>query len=542
MIGRMIDKAIGVFSPGWAAKRLAARATMQQMDAFVGGNGGYQAGKQNRLTQGTGGNRTNENGLSRGQIARLRWSSWDLYRNNSHCRKLCRSLESKVIGRGMSPSPQATLSGGEPFVDFRAKVKQIWGMLASQIDYRGRPGFGGQHFADIQKTALRGVILGGEVLFYFRPLSAAEQISRETLLPIQLQLVHPERFDESINSNGGNRVIHGIELRADDTRAAYHLYKNHPGDVWQSSSLDSQRYPASSIGHLYVSEDIDQLRGVPWLSSVLLRSRDVGDYEYNELKAAAMAACVVLGYRRSSAQSQFGPNAPSDWDLTDGDGNRITNLSPGMLLDLGSTGEIQGFNPQRPNAGAAEFLSYELRSIACGVPGTKGSTVTGDYRNSSFSSERSADNDAWPEIEGIQDWFAFNFMQPIFERVIEAAVIEGKFDDVAGFSAEDYLERKADYLSCQWQGPVSRSINPTDDADAARKRVQNGASSPQIEAAILGRDWRDILRDLSEFKEYAAQIGISEDISSQILGIDQADQQEAAPVNQESPPATEAAA
>src|SRR6185436_17716977 len=101
------------------------------------------------------------------------------------------------------------------------------------------------------------------------------------------------------------------------------------------------------------------------------------------------------------------------------------------------------------------------------------------------SSERSADNDAWPELEEIQDWFACGFYQPIYEEVITAAVTAGLFDDVKGFSTADFAERKRDYLNTHWQGPVPRSINPKDDADAARQRVRNATSSPQIEAASL---------------------------------------------------------
>ena len=37
--------------------------------------------------------------------------------------------------------------------------------------------------------------------------------------------------------------------------------------------------------------------------------------------------------------------------------------------------------------------------------------------------QRSADNDAWPELETVQDWFSCGFVQPVYEQVIRAAML-----------------------------------------------------------------------------------------------------------------------
>ncbi len=160
------------------------------------------------------------------------------------------------------------------------------------------------------------------------------------------------------------------------------------------------------------------------------------------------------------------------------------------------------------------------------MPGVKSSTLTGDYRNSSFSSERSADNDIWPEIESLQDLFALNFCQPIYEAVIKAAVLAGKFADVPSFSTTDFEARQREYLQCNWQGPVSRSINPSDDAEAARKRIQNGTSSPQRECQKLGVDHLEVLQEQAQHIEEAKGLGLPDDVWQQNLGIEQIDQPE----------------
>ena len=519
MIGRALDSFIGIFSPLAAARRMHARATMAQMQAYTGGQSGYQAGKLNRLTKAWAAARSNENAQPRTDIARLRALSWDLYRNNPQAKKICRSLESKVIGRGLKPQSQAVNEDGTPNVPFRTRAHELWRALHERLDYRGKPGSGGQDFTELSKLALRSVILGGEVLYRFRP----QEKQKDSLPAVKIQLIHADRLADQIQEVPGGMVYFGIQLDANEQRVAYHIFPYHPSDPRGQSAQSAQPVAASEMGHLYIAEDIDQLRGTPWFSAALLKMREASDYEFNELKAAAVSACVVLGYRRSAGQTQFGVNQPDDWDLTDADGNAITAIQPGMLLDLGKTGEIQGFNPQRPNTAMGEFMGHMLRSQATAVPGVKGSTLTGDFRQSSFSSERSADNDVWPELEGLQDWFAGSFCQPIYERVVSAAVAAGWFDEVEGFDAGDFLARRDEYIRCEWKGPVARSINPKDDAEASRRRVQNGQSTPQKEIAAAGGNWQENIMQVAEFIEFCGEQEIPESLVAQMLGIDQQD-------------------
>jgi capsid protein len=211
-----------------------------------------------------------------------------------------------------------------------------------------------------------------------------------------------------------------------------------------------------------------------------------------------------------------------------------------MLLNLGAAGEFDIKSTTRPNNSAGEFLSHLIRSEAASVPGVKSSTLTGDYRESSFSSERSADNDIWPEIESLQDLFALNFCQPIFEAAIKAGILAGKFDGIAGFSASDFEGRQRDYLQCNWQGPVSRSINPSDDAKAARTRIQNGTSSPQRECQKLGADHLEILQEQAQHIAEAEALGLPDDVWQNNLGIEQIDRMTEPDTNagpEEPPPA-----
>lgn len=503
MIARILDAAISAISPAWGVKRAAARVSLQQLSKYGGSSGGYAAGKVNRLNI-SNISTANENSVPRAQVSLLRQRSWDLYRNNPHCRKIVRSIRSKVIGRGMSPQSQAMNEQGQVDTAFRKRAKEVWERAIQSIDAKGLPGRGGQTLHEIARTALQSVVLSGEALVKYR--------TDGKYVPFSVQLVDAGRLDATKQSD---RIYYGIELDAEDRRVKYHVLQTSLSTVTQTS-LASVEVPAEQMLHIYLTDDIDQLRGTPWLAACIDKSRDIGDYEYNELKAAAMSACVVLGYRRSSGQNSFGLQA-DNWDLADSDGNKITNISPGMLMDLGNSGEIQGFNPQRPNANAAEFLNYQLRSVAAGMPGVKPSTVTGDYRNASFSSEKAADNDTWPEVEELQDWFAASFYQPIYEQIITAAVIAGKFDDVPGFALQDFTDRRANYLACAWRGPIQRSINPVDDVKAAMMRVHAGLSSPQREGAQIGANWQEVQQEMDEWLQSAAKNNLPTELIASVI-------------------------
>lgn len=521
----IVDKIVGYISPERGLRRVYARATLEQVNVLAGGNSGYEAGKLNRFNRGKVGTTLTENGIPRQQIHRMRTQSWELFRNNPHARKIVRSLESKVVGRGLHPQSQATNADGTANNDFRQRCKEIWDRCSYCMDSRGMPGYGGQTMAEQQKTALRGAILSGETLYRFKPLSKSQAAQRELYVPLQIQLIHANRLADNesysyVGIKSGNEVQRGIELNPDGTRAAYWIYDRTPGDAFEYlGNLQPKRVPVEEIGHLYVAEDIDQLRGVPWFAAALMQMRDTGDYQFNELKASALAACVVMGYRRSTGQANFGVQQPDNWDLADADGNKITAVQPGMFLDLGQNGELQIINPARPNTSAEAWIQHMIRSTATGVPGVKSSTLTGDYRNSSFSSERSADNDAWPELEGVQDWIAMGFCQPIYVQVMRAAQFAGMFDDV--ISNGEFLERQHDLLCAAWQGPVALSINPKDDADAAGLRVSKMQSSVQRECSKQGTDWRANMRDMSEFLEYAEELDLPEALVNSVMGVEE---------------------
>ena len=529
---KLIDRLIGYFDPARGAARLQARATMDQIDAFTGGpDGPYAAANKN---QGRG--RINRSVMKENQVPVerlnvMRADSWNLFRDNPYCRKIVRSTESKVIGKGMLPQSLATNDDGSPAVEFRNRAKNLWLAIQSGFDLRGMPGQGGQTFAGLQRLALRATMLGGNALYKLVPVDSAEQLRRDLPVPLVLQLIDSLRLATNLDTSmvsDGHTFHRGIELDTNGQRVRYWLTTVTDGMLGVMGG-EAKPFPANEIGHLFLEDDIDQLIGSPWFAPTLIGLRDVGDIEHNYQKATAMASCVVMGVRRPTGVRRFGLESASETqngtadgtDLTDSDGNTVTKMQPGMVVDLGKDGALESVSPNIQTGNAEAFIGHKLRATACGLPGTKSSTVTGDYRNSSFSSERSADNDCWPEIETLQEWFATGFCQPIFEAVVRAGVLSGYFEGV--IDATDFSAAPGRYLAAKWQGPIQLSINPVDDTNAAAMRMHHGLSSLQMECAKVSSNWRDSIRDNVEVREAAAEAKLPPEWINNVYGVDAQD-------------------
>jgi lambda family phage portal protein len=525
----LLDSMIGFFSPGWAVSRMQARATMDQINAVTGGKAGYNAGKVNRFNKHRLTAEVKEHALPVAQFDRLVADSWDMYRNNPWARKIVNSIVSKVVGKGMNPKPSVTNADGSPNVQFNDRAKRLWAHVQSGFDFRGTPGAGGQTFAGQQRLALRATILTGNLMYRLVPLDAAEQMQRGLPVARTLQLLDSSRLAESsdVPSNqigDGNQFYRGLELDAAGRRVAYWFNAVRAGESNPAYNT-AKRRPASEIGHLYIDDDVDQYLGTPWCASVLTDIRDTNDLKFNVLKSTSMAACVIGSYRKATGANRVGLNTTSEnastadgTDLTDSDGNAITRLQPAMMLNLGRDGEFNLHSPSQPNMNPEAFVQHMLRGVAAGLPGVKSSTVTGDYRNSSFSSERAADNDCWPEIEALQEWFASAFCQPIYREIIKAAILSGYFNGVV--TADEFASDPARFTECHWQGPVLRSINPVQDETAASERVRAGRSSLQMECSKVAVDWRQVIADTDELYQTAEKAGIPPEVVNNYLGVD----------------------
>lgn len=526
MIGEMLDSLIGVLSPASGARRSHARQVMNQVRSS------YDAGKMDRLTKYWKALGQSGNNPDVAEVQRARDRGWDLYRNNAYCRKAVRACAAQVVGCGLKPESTASTVTGIARTQFREKAQALWNIAVNEMC--GDPSQGGMTFDRMQAMAFVERLLSGEILFRVRAYKKEEMKKLGLRTPLRLEMIEAERLVEydtftklskknpAIGENSS--VFRGIEFDQNQNRTYYHVYRQNPNDAFPLAGNSEIDYiPAKEIIHYYWADRPNQHRGVSILTPAVRMLRDLQDYQQNELTASTVASCVTLAITRNGTAGvgAFGTAAATGESLVDDNGNRISKLQPGMIIDGLQPGEdIKSFNPARPTTSAVDWIQHILRAVAASLPGLKASTLTGDYRQSSFSSEKSADNDAWREIEQEQECLAASFCQAVWNRFIEASILAGLLPDTGDFTARPEL-----YNSAEWHGPVAKSINPTTDEQASAMAMKNGTSSLPAEASARGMNWRQNIDATAEVYAYAKTKGLPDEYVTALLQINPSKQE-----------------
>jgi capsid protein len=173
----------------------------------------------------------------------------------------------------------------------------------------------------------------------------------------------------------------------------------------------------------------------------------------------------------------------------------------------------------RPNTDVTEFVGQLLRNVAGGMPVVKASTLTKNYKESTFSSEKSADNDQSFEVSQIQEWFITTFCQPIWAEFIDTAIMAQCFAGVEIPTPEELTPANRQLLfDSDWRGPGQKSLNPVVDEQATAMAVASGMKSYQSACAERGEDWRKNVRDDVAFIKFARAEGLDEMYIQQRLG------------------------
>lgn len=389
-----LDSLIGFISPSAQLKRSRARAAASLLERS------YDGAKTGRRTSGwtTGG--TSANAEISPAITLLRNRSRDLVRNNPYAAKAINALVSNAIGIGITP----TLSNGQ----------ELWAKWATECDADGQLDLYG-----LQMLAARTMRESGECLIRLRARLPSDGLS----VPLQIQVLEPDYLDSTrfeTLPNGG-WIQHGIEYDAIGRRAAYWLYKQHPGEMSPASSgITSTRVQASDILHLYEKTRPGQSRGVPVLAPSMLKMRDLDDYEEAELVRKGIEACFAAFVTTEEDGRSLGEQSAED-----GSSRRLENLSAGMIqylkpgesVSFGAPGAVQGYN---------EYIRTQLHAIAAGA-GITYEQLTGDLSQVNYSSIRAGTLEFRRMVEQWQ-WLTFipMFCQPLMKSWLSAAVLAGK--------------------------------------------------------------------------------------------------------------------
>ena len=463
----LYDNIVGVFSPAKKLSNLRTRRAIEIMEKR-----GYDGAKTGRRTSGWNTPSTSANAEIGPNITKLRDRSRDLVRNNPYASKAIRVLTSNVVGKGIVPNiPDNKTS----------ELWESWALEADQCDADGCMDFYG-----IQRLVARTLFEAGECLIRLR----YRKLTDNLVVPMQLQVLEPDYLDSTKfeKLKNGGYIQHGIEYDAIGGRAAYWIYKEHPGELSPlNKGIESTRVPAKDIIHIYDKLRPGQSRGVPVLAPAMITANDLDEYEEATLVRKAGEALITAVVQSEDDGASLG-NVTTDQDQ-----RQIEEMAPGMIEYLNSGESITFNNPPASN-GYSEYVNTRLHAIAAGS-GVTYEQMTGDLSQVNYSSIRSGTLDFRREVEQIQ-WLLF--IPGFCRRVIRA------------WSASASLVNKRVKLPARidWTTPRFDWVDPKKDVEAETEELSTNRMSFSEAARKRGHNPQKLVDEIAEDRKMFEAAGM----------------------------------
>lgn len=456
-----IEKVIEVLSPSWAAKRQIAKVSLNKARR-------YEGASNSRRTAGWYSPSTSGAAEAEAAQINLRNRMRDLVRNNPWAAKAIGVIVSNTIGTGIMASAK---SGNKRGSDTAMKLWRQWAETTDCDALRKNNLYG------LQALALRTVAESGEVLVI------RETRTDNTSIPYCVRICEPDHLDRAKDGeqSNGNKVVKGIEYSQYGVAVAYWLFPEHPGDSanFGYKAYTSVRIPAERVQHIFRQDRPGQTRGVPWGSTVILRLRDLDDYEDAQLLRQKISACYTAFV--------------TDVDGTVTGSSEITEkLEPGAIEILPAGRNITFASPPAVS-GYNEYTSSVLHAVAAGF-GITYEALTGDMSQVNFSSGRMG----WLEFNrNVENWrwnlLIPQMLDPIWNWFVEGANLVGM--NLSNTKAE-------------WTPPRREMIDPKSEITAIKDSIRSGLMTLSEAQRMFGYDPIKLLTEYSEDLKTLDALGI----------------------------------
>lgn len=465
-----------------SADRHGPRFSKPLRKGMMTGQRGFEVGQTDRLVESWTRTDLTMNQAMLKDLRLMRARSRDFIRNNEFGRKFLNLVRNNVVGpNGFTLKVDARRDDGSVDKQDSDAVRASylrWAKLG-HFDVTGRLS---ENLFDA--LAVTMVARDGEVLI--RKVEGRDRGPHGC----QLQILPAHLLDEELNRDlaGGNRIRMGVEFDVWMKPVGYWLRRlGQSADMHGHWSARYDRVDASEIIHLFVLEDAEQWRGLPWAYSALRRARQLDQFD----EAALVAANV--GASKMGFFQQKDPDAAPPLGDSEGDGDQSGEFSdkaePGTFDVVPDGYEFQEFNPDYPHAVYDPFIKAISRTIATGLL-VSYHGLTGDLTDVNFSSIRSGtidEREMWKQLQG---WYIETVKVPVFEWWLARALVNdpalrglpyAKFDK---FNAPVFFGRRWDW------------VDPAKDVRADSDAVALGIKSRAQIIRERGRDPDEVWSEL----------------------------------------------
>lgn len=426
----------------------------------------------------------------------LRQRARDLYAGGGLGRSGPLSLSTSVVAWGILPKPKIDgdfLGMSDQEVEeteqMISREFRIWAENTMCDSSRQ------QTFYGLQQLAFLSMLMSGDVfaLFDVKP-------NKRTPYTTSIRLLEADRISTpdssgdstSVETDGGGRIIDGVEVAVDGEVVAYHISNRSPLAQSDSSEIEWVRIEAfgkdsgyPNILHIMTFERPEQRRGVPFVAAEIEQIKQFDRYMTAELAANVVSAMLTCFITSEEDDGKFGMEDAVNDEEKVTDDELDLELAPGAIYSLPPGKKVETVNPLRSNTQFEAFVNTVLVNISASM-GMPKEVLIKKYE-SNYTAARGALLDFWRTVRVYRTLFNEQFNQPIYEQWLAEAVAIGRINAPGFF--DDPLVRQA-WCGCNWMGASMGHVDPLKEVNAAEKRILNNISTEEQEAAEYnGNDW-----------------------------------------------------
>ena len=446
----------------------------------------------------------------------LRQRSRDLYESGGLARSGVNTLTTSVCGWGIMPKPK--IDGDflgltdEAREETERNILREWRLWAENkmCDAERQ-----QNFYDLQQLAFLSMLMSGDVFVLFGMKPNARTPYQTTIRLIEAdRICNPDSSgnSESTETDGGGRIIDGIEIDQEGVVIRYYIASRSPIAANDNSELTWTPIDAfgSDTGyenmlHIMTHERPEQRRGVPLVAAEIEGLKQFSRYMNAEIAGKLVSAMLTVFITSKDDDGKAGMEDAVNEDEKVTDDELKLELAPGAIYDLPPGKHPETVDPKRSDTQFEVFVNTFIMVIASSM-GIPKEVLVKKYE-SNYTAARAALLDFWRTVKVYRRKFNSSFNQPIYEQWLSEAVAAGRIDAPGFF--DDPIVRQA-WCGCAWMGASMGHVDPLKEVNAAEARIRNNISTEDQEAMEYnGNDWSEIVRQRE--KEIATRASMGGD-------------------------------
>lgn len=425
----------------------------------------------------------------------LRARSRNLAQNNPIMKHYLLMLDNNIIGKdGMKLQVLGKDGNNKLDLNGNLAVGKAWKdwTRKENCDASGK-----NNLRNLLSIVMKSLAKDGECLVRF----VREETSKKNKYGFKIQLLDVERLDILLNKELEDGFIRfGVEVDNSGNPRAYWLRKFNVKDNSQMSGTlitnDYERVDVNDLKHIFLQENPEQTRGVPFAHSVMIYMEDLDDFNQACLLAAKVGAASSIYLERTNGTKT------SDFADYEEDGDYVQEMGFGEIRTLPVGTSMKSFEGKYPSDAYQIYTKRLLQQIAGGV-GLSQIFLGNDTSDLNYSSARTIIMEERNYYMLMQEFLIDNLLDVMYEQWLGQALLNkqifyvngGRTISTIGADKFDKFKEHA-FIGRRWEG-----IDPAKEEDATTTAYQQLRKPLSVILAERGLDLADTMNQYKQDRE-----------------------------------------